>query len=94
MEIVTIEGKDCGEVFIYALSTCIWCKKTKNLLHELGVKYSYVDVDLVEGDEQDKVYDDMKKFSPDFSFPTVVIDKSKCIIGYKENDIKSILETK
>lgn len=94
MEIINIEGKDCGEVFIYALSTCIWCKKTKKLLHDLGIKYSYVDVDLVEDYEQDKVFEDMKKFSPSFSFPTVVIDNSRCIIGYKENEIKSILEAK
>jgi len=32
---------------LYALSTCVWCKKTKELLASLGVDHSYVFVDLL-----------------------------------------------
>lgn len=40
---------------LYALSTCVWCKKTKKLLTELGVDFSYVYVDLLKGEEQARV---------------------------------------
>jgi|GEM_PF-3996188 len=42
-----VGGEDRGDVLLYALSTCGWCRKTKALLKELGVQYRYVDVDLV-----------------------------------------------
>ena len=41
----TVEGADKGDVLLYALSTCHWCKKTRALLDELGVKYRYVYID-------------------------------------------------
>ena len=35
----------------YAMSTCVWWKKTKRLLDELGLEYSYVDVDVLAKEE-------------------------------------------
>ena len=32
------------KIFLFALSTCVWCKKTKKLLDQFGVKYDYADV--------------------------------------------------
>ena len=32
---------------IYTLSTCVHCKATKKLLIECGVKYEFIDVDLL-----------------------------------------------
>ena len=37
---------------LYALSTCVWCRRTKQLLDQLGVEYDYVDVDLLEGGDK------------------------------------------
>ncbi|RQW78074.1 MAG: glutaredoxin family protein, partial [Methanothrix sp.] len=37
-----VAGKAKGTVTLYALSTCIWCKKTKELLSTLGIAYDYV----------------------------------------------------
>jgi glutaredoxin-related protein len=34
---------------LYALSTCIWCRKTKEFLDKSGVEYEYVYVDELEG---------------------------------------------
>src|SRR5512139_2692142 len=44
-----VEGNDKGKITLYALSTCIWCKKTKDLLSDLGAKYDYAYVDLLKG---------------------------------------------
>ena len=40
------------DVKIYSLSTCSHCRATKKLLGECTVKYDFVDVDLLEGDER------------------------------------------
>ena len=86
-----VKGKDKGDIILYALSTCVWCKKTKKLLTELGVDYYYVYVDLLEGSEQSKVLDELKRHNPVSSFPTLVIDDKTCIIGYKEEKIREAL---
>ena len=39
---------------MYALSTCIWCKKTKQMLKDLGVDYTFEDVDNLSGEPGEK----------------------------------------
>lgn len=91
MRIEHIKGKKRGKIMLYALSTCGWCKKTKDLLNELGLEYSYIFVDQVDEKEKDKVMDDVRKWNPRSSFPTIVINDEKCIVGYKEDEIKEAL---
>ena len=86
-----VEGKNKGNVVLYALSTCGWCKKTRMLLEELGVEYNYVYVDLTEGEERSKVIEDVQKWNPQVSFPTVVINNKDVIVGFKEDEIKEKL---
>ena len=85
-----VKGKNKGEVMLYALSTCGWCKKTKRLLNELGIEYHYVDIDLVTGEQQENVLDEVKGWNPRGTFPTLVIN-DECIVGYKEEKIKEVL---
>ena len=53
MVIEHVSGKNKGTIMLYALSTCGWCAKTKELLRELGIEFDYTFVDLLEGKEQD-----------------------------------------
>ena len=91
MRIEHIKGKNKGKILLYALSTCGWCKKTKDLLSKLGVEYYYIFVDQVNENEKDKVMDDVRNWNPRCSFPTTVINDKKCIVGYKEDEIKEAL---
>jgi glutaredoxin len=91
MKIDNVEGKNKGKIILYALSTCGWCKKTKNFLTKLGVKYSYIYVDNLTGNDKEKVMEEVKKWNPRCSFPTMVINDEKCIVGYKEDEIKKAL---
>lgn len=91
MKIEHIKGENKGKILLYALSTCSWCKKTKEFLNNLGVEYSYIYVDLVEDSEKDKVIEDVKKCNPRNSFPTILINEKECIVGYKEDEIKEAL---
>jgi len=92
MNINHVPGKKKGEVMLFALSTCGWCKKTKALLNELGVEYHYIDVDQLRGKEQEDVVNEMGKYNPATNFPTVVINSKKAIIGFKEDDIRKALK--
>ena len=91
MTMVHIEGEDKGKIILYALSTCVWCKKTKKLLTELGVDFHYVFVDLLKEDEIEKVMDEIKLHNPACSFPTLVFDDKTCILGYNEGSIREVL---
>ena len=86
-----VAGKDKGKVTLYALSTCIWCKKTKELLSSLGVDFNYIYVDLLEGDDRSKIIDEVKQYNPSCSFPTLVIG-DKCIVGFREKEISEALK--
>ncbi len=77
-------------VQIYTLSTCSHCKSTKRFLSACGIKYEVTDVDLVDTAERRAILEDIKKFNPTCSFPTIIIG-DKVIIGFKENEIKEAL---
>jgi len=91
MKIEHVKGKNKGKILLYALSTCGWCKKTKEFLNKLGVEYSYIFVDLVDDIERDKIIADVRKHNPRNSYPTIVINDSICIVGFKEDEIKEAL---
>jgi glutaredoxin-like protein NrdH len=86
-----VEGKKKGKIVLYALSTCVWCKKTKQLLDELGVDYYYVNVDNLAGPERESAVEDITVWNPSCSFPTMVVKDEKCITGFKEDLIKQEL---
>jgi len=86
-----VKGKNKGEIVIYALSTCVWCKKVKKLLNELKVAYDYVDVDLLEEEAKAEAKEEVAKFNPACSFPTLVLNDKKCIVGFDEGKINQEL---
>ena len=85
-----VSGRKVGEVMLYALSTCQWCNKTKELLKNLGIDFNFVYVDLLEGMAQTDALDAMEKWNPKGSFPTLVIGNRQCIVGYQESQIKEV----
>ena len=92
MKLKQVSGEDRGKVVLFALSTCGWCKKTKKLLNDLGVAYSYVDVDQAEEDDKEEVVGQLRKWNPRSSFPTLVINDERCIVGFKEEEIKEAVK--
>jgi glutaredoxin-like protein NrdH len=92
MDIKHVKGKTRGKIMLYAISTCVWCKKTKKFLNSLGVDYYYIDVDLLEGEEKKKVEEEVEKWNPLCSFPTLVINDEDCVTGYDEKEIRSKIQ--
>lgn len=80
-------------VRIFSLSTCSHCKAAKKMLAECTVKYDFVDVDLLEGKERAAILEDVRKFNPKCSFPTIIIGET-VVVGFKEKEIKEALGLK
>ncbi len=87
-----VSGKEAGNVMLYALSTCGWCRKTRQLLNDMGIAYDFIYVDQLMGKEREEAINEVKKWNPDCSFPTLVINENKCIVGFKEDEIKQTLK--
>jgi len=77
-------------VKLYTLSTCSHCKSTKQFLNDCSIKYDFEDVDLLEGEERKAILEDIRKFNPKCSFPTIIIG-DKVVVGFKEDEIKEAL---
>ena len=86
-----VDGEDKGQIILYALSTCGWCKKIKTLLTELGVAYDFEFVDKLMGEVREDTIKEVEKWNPRCSFPTLVINNETCIVGYKVEEIKEAL---
>ena len=79
------------KVKIYTLSTCSHCRAAKKFLDESGIDYTFTDVDLLAGDMRKAVLDEVMKYNPQCSFPTILIG-DKVIIGFREDEIRKALK--
>lgn len=77
-------------VKVYALSTCPYCKMTKQYLTENNVEFDSTDVDLLEGDEREQTIAEVKRLSGGTSFPVVVVD-GEVVVGYNKARLKELL---
>lgn len=75
------------DIYVYALSTCIHCKNAKKFLDKNNLEYDFVNVDKLDGEEKQKTVEEVKKYNPKVSFPTIVVDGEKVIVGLKEDEI-------
>ena len=62
VERIHVAGTDKGDILIYALSTCVWCKKAKSLLETKGIAYDYIFVDQQEGDDKKMTMEEVAKW--------------------------------
>ena len=80
------------KVMLYALSTCIWCKRTRQFLDENHVVYDYVYVDVLDREAKKQVLAEVKRWNKHESFPTIVIDDGdKVLVGFEEDRLREAL---
>ncbi len=92
MNPVKVDGKNKKpKLFLYTLSTCGWCKKTKEFLKDRGMAYEYVDVDNITKDEQKEVIAELKKRDAPLAFPIIIVDDEQLISGFKKQAIEEAL---
>ncbi len=79
------------KVRMYTLSTCSHCKAAKKFMNDHGVAMDCTDVDLLVGDERKAMIDEVRKYNPGCSFPTILIG-GKVIVGFNEAAIREALD--
>ena len=48
-------------------------------------------MDLLKGEEKIRIEKEHERWNPACSFPTLVINEKKCIVGFKEEEIREAL---
>ena len=76
---------------LYTLSTCSHCIRTKRFFKENGFETEFTDVDLLTGEERQRVLDEVRKLNPDCSFPTICIGET-VIVGFNEEKLRKALD--
>lgn len=81
------------KVTIYALSTCLWCKKTKKYFEEKKMPVDIVDYDKQDEARQEEMMAEMRGAGCTGSFPFVKIGGA-CVQGYDPQEFEILLEKK
>ena len=92
MEFSKVSGKkNDHKVTLYALSTCVWCKMTKQFLNDNGVAYEFVDVDLLDDKDKEKTRQTILSKGGSLSYPITVVDDKIIITGFRKDKLKEAL---
>jgi glutaredoxin-like protein NrdH len=78
------------EVFLYALSTCFHCRRTKQWLDNHNVKYKFVDVDLADEEEKKRLVKEVKELTGASQFPVIKVGDEH-VTGFNEERLKKLL---
>lgn len=78
------------DVKLYALSTCPYCRMTREYLDEEGVAYDVTEVDRLDGQEHDDAIAEVRRVSGGASFPVVIVG-GEAIVGFNKARIKELL---
>ena len=92
MQFSKVPGKqNKHRVVLYALSTCVWCKMTKQFLQDSDVEFEYINVDLCEEDEKQKSRQHIQSKGGSLTYPTTIVDDSVVITGFRKDKLKEAL---
>ena len=81
------------KVTIYALSTCLWCKKTKKYFEDRKVEFETVDYDKQDEARQEELMAEMRAAGGTGSFPFVKIGGASTQ-GYDPEEFEKLVNAK
>jgi glutaredoxin-like protein NrdH len=93
MQIVKVPGRNKKhKILVYALSTCGWCKRAKQFLKDNNVEYEYIDVDLCNLEDKQKIFKEIQSRGGILAYPTLIIDNKTLFTGAPQDKLKEALE--
>lgn len=89
-----VKGSKTNKKLVFiGLSTCGFCKRAKTFLDDEGWNYSFLYIDKLSREERVKIKDDIRKtFTPDLSYPFLIIDDSEYLKGFRRDQWELKLE--
>ena len=81
------------DVILYALSTCIHCRHTREFLETNNIDFDCTYVDKLTGADRETVLEKVRAANPRMSFPTMIIGPSHTVVvGFNPEAITEALE--
>ena len=77
-------------VKMFTLSTCGHCRAAKQFMGEHAIAHEFTDVDLLTGNERQSTLNEVRKFNPRCSFPTILVG-NRVIVGFNEKELREAL---
>ena len=78
-------------VLVYALSTCGWCRKTKQFLNDNCIEYEYVDFDLASHEERTLILNELTSKNIPLAFPLIIVNNKTMVRGYNPDKLREEL---
>ena len=75
-------------VLMYAISTCMWCKRAKKFLKDHNVEYTYVDVDLCTPEDRETIRREILARGGSLVYPVIIVDDRIVINGFRTDKIR------
>lgn len=92
MQFSKVSGKKNNhKVTLFALSTCVWCRMTKQYLNDNEIEYEFVDVDLLDAESKDKAHQVITSKGGTLTYPTTIVDDKIVISGFRKDLLKEAL---
>jgi glutaredoxin len=93
--VVTVKGSErhASRIFVFTLSTCMWCSLGKKWLNEKGYDYSYLDVDRIPVEDKNQLRAELRELTgeqPRYPF-LVLVDKGTWHSGYDSPGWEALL---
>ena len=92
----TVEGKnDAGDIKVYALSTCGFCKRALKFLRENSIQFRflYIDDQTFETRQEIKEYI-YEKFNERIRYPFLILNDTTYLVGFTKEEWASMLKIK
>lgn len=88
---MALKPENVPNTFIYALSTCHHCKRTREFLDEHKIPYTLIYIDTYPKQIYKILLEKLKVYNPRGSYPTIRLANGQIITGFREQALREAL---
>lgn len=88
---MALKPENVPNTFIYALTTCNHCKKTREFLDENKIPYTLIYIDSYPRELYKILLEKLKLYNPRGSYPTIRLANGQIITGFREQALREAL---
>lgn len=88
---MALKPENVPNTFIYALSTCHHCKRTREFLDSHKIPYTLIYIDTYPKQLYKILLEKLKVYNPRGSYPTIRLANGQIITGFREQALREAL---